>query len=241
MSLAWKLVLAPVLVTQALRTRKHAPVLPEAEGPREGRVGQGGAALRLLIAGDSSAAGVGVARQEQALAGQLGRALHARTARPVQWSLRARSGLTTRQVHQLLRAEAAPPADLAVVVTGVNDVIDLVSPRRAIAHRAALADWLLAEHGVAHVLFAPLPPVHRFALLPQPLRGVMGRDALAHNAALRRWVATRRDVSCVDIPIELGPDSMASDGFHPGEPVYRVCGEAIAAHIAALPGEPAAG
>ena len=25
---------------------------------------------------------------------------------------------------------------------------------------------------------------------------------------------------------------MAEDGFHPGEPVYRICGEALAAHIA---------
>ena len=25
---------------------------------------------------------------------------------------------------------------------------------------------------------------------------------------------------------------MAPDGFHPGEPVYRVCGEALARHIA---------
>jgi hypothetical protein len=25
---------------------------------------------------------------------------------------------------------------------------------------------------------------------------------------------------------------MASDGFHPGEPVYRACGEALAAHVA---------
>ena len=151
--------------------------------------------------------------------------------------LRAKSGLTTRQVHELLRAEAAPPADVAVVVSGVNDVIDLVSPQRAIAHRAALADWLLAEHGVAHVLFTPLPPVHRFPLLPQPLRGVMGRDALAHNAALRQWAATRSDVSCVAIDLALEPRWMARDGFHPGEPVYRACGEAIAAHIAALPAE----
>ena len=57
---------------------------------------------------------------------------------------------------------------------------------------------------------------------------------MAHNAALRQWAATRRDVSCVRIDMELQPDWMASDGFHPGEPVYRACGEAIAAHIAAL-------
>ena len=238
MSLALKLVLAPLLVAQAVATRKRAPLLPEAAGPREGRVGGGGdGALRVLIAGDSSAAGVGVELQDQALAGYLSRALHRRARRPVDWMLRAKSGLTTRQVHELLRAEAAPPADVAVVVSGVNDVIDLVSPQRAIAHRAALADWLLAEHGVAHVLFTPLPPVHRFPLLPQPLRGVMGRDALAHNVALRQWAATRRDVSCVAIDLALEPRWMARDGFHPGEPVYRACGEAIAAHIAALPAE----
>lgn len=234
MSLALKLVLAPVLVAQAMGTRRRAPVLPEAEGPRQGRVGDGAGALRVLIAGDSSAAGVGVERQDQALAGYLSRALQQHAQRPVHWALRAKSGLTTRQVHELLRVEPAPPADVAVVVTGVNDVIDLVPPKRAIAHRAALADWLLAEHGVGHVLFTPLPPVHRFPLLPQPLRGVMGRDALAHNAALRRWAATRRDVSCVAIDIPLQPESMARDGFHPGEPVYRACGEAIALHISAL-------
>jgi lysophospholipase L1-like esterase len=27
---------------------------------------------------------------------------------------------------------------------------------------------------------------------------------------------------------------MAIDGFHPGEPVYQACGDAIAAHIARL-------
>ena len=233
MSLALKLVLAPVLVAQAVGTRKRAPLLPEAAGARAGRLGDGGEALRVLIAGDSSAAGVGVEQQEQALAGHLSRALHRRAQRPVDWSLHAKSGLTTRQVHDLLLSESLPPADVAVVVTGVNDVIDLVSPKRAIAHRAALADWLLAEHGVHHVLFTPLPPVHRFPLLPQPLRGVMGRDALAHNDALRRWTSARRDVSCVAIDIPLEPEAMARDGFHPGEPVYRACGDAIAAHIAA--------
>ena len=39
MSLALKLVLAPLLVVQAVATRRRALVLPEAEGPREGRLG----------------------------------------------------------------------------------------------------------------------------------------------------------------------------------------------------------
>jgi lysophospholipase L1-like esterase len=237
MSLALKLVLAPVLVAQAVRTRKRAPKLPEAAGPRQGRVGQGGSALRVLIAGDSSAAGVGVAHQDQALAGHLSRALHLRTARPVHWALQARSGLTTQQVMALLRAHQPEPADVAVVLSGVNDVIELVPTRRAVQLRAALADWLLAEGRARHVVFAPLPPVHRFPLLPEPLRRVMGADARRHDAALARWAATRRDVSHIEIALDLGPEHMADDGFHPGEPVYRICGEALAAHIATLPME----
>lgn len=234
MSLALKLTLSPLLVVQALATRRRAPVLPEAAGPRAGRLGRGGAAVRLLIAGDSSAAGVGVEHQQQALAGHLTRALHRAAGRPVWWTLHAKSGLTTQQVHALLCGEHVPRADVAVVVTGVNDVIDQIPSQRAVQHRAALADWLLAERGVTHVTFAPLPPVHRFPLLPQPLRRVMGDDARRHDDAMARWAATRRDVSHVPIALDLTPDVMASDGFHPGEPVYRACGEALAAHIAAL-------
>jgi len=238
MSLALKLVLAPLLVAQALRTRKRAPVLPEPVGPRQGRLGQGANALRLLIAGDSSAAGVGVAHQDQALAGHLSRALHHHTARPVHWALHARSGLTTQQVFALLRSHALAPVDVAVVLSGVNDVIDLVPTRRAVQQRAELADWLLAEGRAAHVVFAPLPPVHRFPLLPEPLRRVMGDDARRHDDALARWAATRRDVSHIHIAFDLSPAAMAVDGFHPGEPVYRACGEALAAHIATLHKEP---
>jgi lysophospholipase L1-like esterase len=232
MSLALKLALAPLLAAQAVVTRRRALVLPEADGPRGGRLGQGEPALRLLIAGDSSAAGVGVAHQRDALAGHLTRALHRAAARPVQWSLHARSGLTTQQVHALLRSTTLPSADVAVVVTGVNDVIDLVPPRRAVQHRAALADWLLGERGVTHVVFAPLPPVHRFPLLPQPLRKVMGDDARRHDAALAQWAAGRSGVSHLAIDFDLSQNAMASDGFHPGAPVYRACGAAIAAHIA---------
>lgn len=235
MSLALKLALAPLLVAQAIGTRRRAPALPEAAGPREGRVGEGAQALRLLIAGDSSAAGVGVAHQEQALAGHLSRALHSHTAQAVHWSLHAQTGLTTQQVFALLRTAAElPRADVAVVVSGVNDITALVPPRRALQQRAALADWLLAEGAAAHVVFAPLPPVHRFPLLPQPLRRVMGDDARRHDDALARWAATRSDVSHTAIHFELGVEHMAEDGFHPGEPVYRACGEALAAHIAAL-------
>lgn len=234
-ALAFKIALAPLLVAQALATRRRAPVLPEAAGPREGVVGDDGTApIRVLVAGDSSAAGVGVAHQDQAAAGHFVRALHRATSRPVHWVLHAKTGLTTRRVHAMLVAAAPRAADVAIVITGVNDVIDQVPTRRALGHRAALADWLLASGTARHVVFAPLPPMDRFPLLPEPLRRVMGGDARRHDAALARWAATRDDVSHASFVLDLDAAGMASDGFHPGEPVYRVCGDALAAHVAGL-------
>lgn len=248
MSLVLKLVLSPLLVAQAMHTRRRAPVLPEAAGARRGRVGAVGAVggsgadatpLRLLIVGDSSAAGVGVRTQQQALAGQLSRPLAKALGRTVRWQLVAKTGITTPQalalLHERQAANGLLPADIAVVVLGVNDVVAQVPSHRAITQRAELADWLLAHSGVRHVVFAPLPPMHRFPLLPQPLRWVIGSDARRHDAALSRWAATRRDVSHAPFEMPLDAASMASDGFHPGEPVYRACGEALARFIAENP------
>lgn len=232
MSLALKLALAPLLVAQALATKRRAPRLPEAEGPREGRLGEG-EPLALLIVGDSSAAGVGVRTQHDALAGHLTRTLAQAAQRSVHWQLVARSGITTAQALELLRQVKPKRADVAVAVLGVNDVIDQVPSHRAVQQRAALADWLRGSAGVRHVVFAPLPPMHRFPLLPQPLRRVMGDDARRHDDAMARWAATRDDVSHVPIPLALGPEHMADDGFHPGEPVYRYCASTIAEHVAA--------
>jgi lysophospholipase L1-like esterase len=238
-ALAFKLAFAPWLVAQAIATRRRAPVLPEASGAREGLLGDRGVPpIRVLIAGDSSAAGVGVAHQDQSVAGHLVRTLHRVTGRPVAWTLRARTGLTTRGVHELLVAAGPLEADVAVVISGVNDVIDQVPTRRALGARIALAEWLLASGGARHVVFAPLPPMHRFPLLPEPLRGVMAGDARRHDAALARWAASRHDVTHATFALDLDSAAMASDGFHPGEPVYRVCGEALAAHVAAWQSPP---
>ena len=61
---ALTLSLAPLLLVQGRWVRRRTPLLPEPPGPRAGVIGQG-PVLRLLIVGDSSAAGVGVAHQAQ--------------------------------------------------------------------------------------------------------------------------------------------------------------------------------
>jgi lysophospholipase L1-like esterase len=236
-SLTLKLALSPLLVAQALRTRARVPRLPEAAGARAGVVGRGPVRLRLLIAGDSSAAGVGVATQDDALAGQLLPLIAQRCATRIDWTLQARSGLTTGQALDLLRHESLPSTDLAILVTGVNDVVDQVSSLRATQARERIANLLRNSAGVQHVLFCPLPPIHQFPALPQPLRWMAGTDARRHNRALRDWAGSRQallgDVSTLSLDaVRLSAGDMASDGFHPGAPVYRAVAQALADHIA---------
>lgn len=231
MSLAIKLALGPLLLLQALHTRRTTPKLPEADGPRQGLVGQGAGVVGLLIVGDSSAAGVGVASQDEALAGRLSRALAQRLDQRVRWQLCARSGITSAQAHSLL--DEAGPADVAVVVTGVNDVIDQVRPARALAAREQLLQALRQRTGIRHAVMTPVPPMQRFVGLPQPLRWLAGRDAAAHGRALAAWAVQRAGVS--HLPFDLPLDDatlLASDGFHPGAPLYRLWGDALAEHIA---------
>jgi lysophospholipase L1-like esterase len=232
LSLAIKLALAPLLVAQGLATRRMALRLPEADGPRAGVQGHG-APVSLLILGDSSAAGVGVPTQRQALAGHLPQALAQQAGRQVHWTLVARSGLNSLQAMSLWHEQGAPRADLAVVVTGVNDVVDQIAPARVRRARESLALALEREAGARHIVFAALPPMRAFTALPQPLRWVAGLDADRHDRALADWLRgqTARTRLAVDLPLD--PALLAEDGFHPGPQVYRLWGQALADHLAA--------
>ena len=68
--------LFPVLLYQGKRTRRVTPRLPEATGDCAGQYGEGEPVFRLLVLGESTAAGVGVESHAQGLASQLALQLH---------------------------------------------------------------------------------------------------------------------------------------------------------------------
>jgi len=225
-----RLLLAPLLLAQGLWVRARAPLLPEPPGPRAGVIGSG-APLRLLILGDSSAAGVGAPHQSEALSGQIAAALapHVR----LDWQLVASTGLTTSGALDRLRALPRAPVDIAVTVLGVNDVTRAVPHRRWIARQSALFDLLEGEFGARRILATAVPPMGAFPALPQPLRAVLGRDAARRDALLAALAATRPAVTHVPFPPLPGGATMARDGFHPGPAIYRIWGAALAAQIRA--------
>jgi lysophospholipase L1-like esterase len=221
---ALKLALAPLLLAQGLSVRRRALVLPEAAGPRDGRRGDG-PPLRLLIVGDSSAAGVGAPTQSQALAGQLAAQLAAHNR--VSWRVIARTGDTTAQALAHLAAADPAPFDIAVTALGVNDVTHGVPLARWLERQARLRALLGARFGVGQVVQSGLPPMGAFPALPQPLRAVMGRTARRFDTALAAALEGRSDAAHVGFQVPLTPDLMAKDGFHPGPRGYALWAEQL--------------
>jgi lysophospholipase L1-like esterase len=220
--------LAPLLWAQGVQTRRKTVVLPEPPGPRSGRTGSG-SMLRLLIAGDSAAAGVGADHQDQALSGHLQASLAPRF--DLQWELIARTGHTTADLLGCLQAGPPRPFDVVVLSLGVNDVTGLVPLQRWVRQQRALVTLLKERFGARQVLVGAVPPMGEMLAMPQPLRAVMGQRAAQFNAALTRVMRDQHHCQILRLPPSRQPDALARDGFHPGPATYRAWAAEVARKI----------
>ena len=117
--------LSPLLWLQARRVRRTTPRMPEPPGQRAGTSGRG-SLVRLLVAGDSGAAGVGAETQDQALCGHLVRRLGRQHT--VEWRVLAVNGLDSPGLHKLLLAAPDAQFDVVVLSMGANDATGLCAP-----------------------------------------------------------------------------------------------------------------
>ena len=215
------LLLGPLLLLQGLHVRRVTPRLPEPSGERTGITGSG-PELRLLILGDSAAAGVGAAHQDDALTGHLVRSLSLDFC--VHWTLHASTGHTANDVIVQLEQLEATRFDVVVTSVGVNDATAGIAPRRWREHMAQLLQKLETRHNARHILFSSLPPMHLFPALPQPLRWYMGKRAATLNSVLDELLSSSEHHHMVPVTFSGDLSLMASDGFHPGPAAYAEWG-----------------
>lgn len=222
--------LGPILFVQGRSVRLNTPTLPEPDGQRTGSCGSG-PLLRLLVIGDSSAAGVGADHQSQALLGQL--LSHLGKAYQVHYHLLAKTGATTADALGWLDNIESQPFDVVVTALGVNDVTGMRSKHRFMREQRQLLTVLQQRFALPQIVVSGLPPMQHFPALPQPLRGFLGSRAAAFDAAGSLVAAEHNTLHLpFDFPFELS--AMATDGFHPGPGAYAIWGEATALAIAQL-------
>lgn len=220
-----KLMLAPVLIYQGKQVRKNTPRLPEAAGLRKGIQGNGGKQIRLLILGDSAAAGVGVDDQTNALSGQI-LACFGEEFR-VEWILIAKTGATTADT--LTHMESLPSAvfDIAVTSLGVNDVKAGVAKDQWMANQKKLVCLLREKFKVKRLLISAVPPMEMFPALPWPLGFYLGLCSSQMNRSMRVWLATQADCEFLEFNLPFDEGLMAEDGFHPGPKLHTLWGREI--------------
>lgn len=221
---AARIFLFPILAWQAARVRRVAVRLPDAVGPRTGVRGQG-CDIRLLILGDSSAAGVGTLHQDEALLGHMVRQL-CQTGK-VHWALDARTGATTADTIERLQNRVSRKFDLVSVSLGVNDITSQMPLHIWLEQYAALLDLLQNKFDPAVICVSGMPHMQHFPLLPQPLRWVAGAMAAKYDRALRKLVAARKNCRFVTMDFDADTSLMSEDGFHPGPEIYAQWGQKV--------------
>ena len=228
----WLTLLAPILWLQGRHVRRVTPRLPEPPGPREGTTGQG-PLLRILIAGDSAAAGVGVPSQEEALCAKLVSRLSQHCT--VEWRVLAVNGLDSPGLLKLLEAAPVRRFDVVVLSIGVNDVTSLRSPSEWLQWQTRLAATIEQRFEPKLLIHSALPPMHGFTALPHPLRWFLGRWAMEMNRKLAASLSNQTGRT-LHLPFQgAGAHGLAADGFHPGPIGYAMWAQGLSQLILASP------
>ncbi|WP_196139005.1 SGNH/GDSL hydrolase family protein [Aliikangiella sp. G2MR2-5] len=237
------LILSPWMLIQAVYVRIRTPRLPEPEGTRIFNPDGEGSSVRIIIVGDSAAAGVGVKVLSSALPGAISAAFEPQT---IGWALLASSGLTTKKTIQYLKQESTLLADEEVfyrlqgekeknscilVSLGVNDVIGWCSQKRWARFQAALVNELNRKFSPTRIGLTLIPPLERFPALTWPLSWYLGVRAQNFNKVLERIVSQDEKLFLIKPNLEANFEHFASDGFHPGEKGYQLWADAFVKHF----------
>ncbi len=220
--------LLPLALPMAVRTRRTAMRLAPAAGVCEGVAGVecSGEPFRLLLLGESTVAGVGASCLDFALAGRLASALSGRLQRPVAWRAVGENGITASEAcERLLPMAADQDYDLVVLVFGVNDTTHFSSSQRWLGSLQQLIEHFRGRG--ARVVCTAVPPLQHFTALPWLLRQLLGWRATLLDRQLSA-LALAQDAGYCEVSLEMRPQFLAIDGYHPSALGYQVWGEHLA-------------
>ncbi|WP_372966467.1 SGNH/GDSL hydrolase family protein [Marinobacter sp.] len=228
--------LFPILLYQGKRARRNTPRLPEAQGNPGGQYGEEKPTLRILILGESTAAGVGVSTHDQGLASQLALQLHERTGQPIAWYTFGVNGIRLGNLNKELANADLPEADVVLLSMGVNDTTGFTG-RAKFRQQLHELRALLAPRYPNSIGLLSVPPMHLFTALPAPLRNIMGWRAKQLDRLFRQLAdELPEDFRYWSYPTMTDVEMLAKDGYHPSDKGYRAIAEALADKLEKIAG-----
>ena len=210
--------------------------------------------LRLAVLGDSTTAGVGVSRPEDALpyliatrlADAEGASVHVVSYGWAGARMADVAGSQLRRALEPLRAHESEPflpgADAIAIVVGANDATHQTSPRRYRADLRRLLATVRHSAPGARVVVAGIPALR--GALPQIEPLIFIADSFARLLRpISRDEAAAAGVAYADLAAEVPPrirgrdDVLSADRFHPSVVGYTAWAEVIHEALQAGPAE----
>ncbi|MGD1885805.1 MAG: SGNH/GDSL hydrolase family protein [Cohaesibacteraceae bacterium] len=207
----------PIALVQGLGVRSGRTRLLAPDGPSILTVGPDKPAskpLRLLIVGDSSVAGVGVARADETLPVQSASHLADRLERAGALLASGQSSAVSADLRDHVMPHLPRDVfDLVILVVGLNDAKNLHTSARFLREFGTLLYALKARFPSAVIAHWALSPFSIVPGLPQPLKGFLSLRSDRMDA-LAACLCAERGVKRFERRTELPPEAFADDGFH---------------------------
>jgi lysophospholipase L1-like esterase len=203
-----------------------------------------GRPLRLAVLGDSTTAGVGVSRPEDALPYLIASRMAEEAAAPVHvvsygWAgarMADVAGSQLRRALEPLRAHEQEPflpgADAVAIVVGANDATHQTNPRRFRADLRRLLTTVRRSAPKARIVLAGIPALR--GALPQIEPLIFIADSYARLLRpIGRDEAAVAGVAYADLAAEVPPrirgrdDVLSEDNFHPSVVGYTAWADVI--------------
>lgn len=233
--------LLPIMYLQGKRIRSSVPTLPEAKG-LEGKivVKRNSRALRIVLIGESTIAGVGVDTHKEGFTGAFGKEVSRLFDRSVEWKVYARSGYTvSKLLSDLLPIIKEKKVDLVVVGIGGNDAFGLNRPSKWRNEVCALIESIQSQFPSAVIIFCNMPPIKEFPAFTSLIKftignlvEILGRELqcvvkdydhvfyFGERITLREW-NNKFNLSARN-------EDYFSDGIHPSKLAYQTWAKDIA-------------
>ncbi|MEP6680733.1 MAG: SGNH/GDSL hydrolase family protein [Chloroflexota bacterium] len=244
--------LVGLVVIQMMRLRRME-FLPAHPGFYVNRVvGQDGSdrsPLRMIVFGDSTTAGVGVDRAEEALPTRLAELVASDRGRRVHvtsygWNGARLADLLHDQLPRALGPIRAgetqpvlPTADIVAIVIGANDATHRTPARRFRMDLRRLLAEVRRAAPAADLVLAGIPTFRGALRQVEPLMVLTDQFARPLRRA-QREEAQAAGVAFADLSRDATPrmrrrrDSLSTDSFHPSAAGYQIWAEVISAALA---------
>ena len=221
----------PVYIWQGLGVRRRSfrssPPWPQRIKPTKGN----GEPIRLLLVGDSSAAGVGVDDVDVSLGGQLVAILAQHTERPITITIAGCNSATAGQIRDFVVPNLENNNFTHVILNiGTNDAKNFHTLRRFHREFGTLLYALRTRIPDARLIWSGILDMSQIPALPTPLNRILGiRSRLLMQCGEN--LCRERLAEIPQGQWQTIKENFSDDGFHASKKGYHEWAKILAEHI----------